>query len=65
MATTNPAFSNWIDPTASARQVVFYVCGKSSGVCTQADATRKGRAAVSFEAVTNTPTVTNWSVSQD
>ena len=42
-----PAFSNWIDTTAAARQVVFYVCGKSSGVCTQADPTRKGRAAVS------------------
>lgn len=62
---SEPAFSNWIDTTASARQVLFYVCGKSSGVCTQADPTRKGRAAVSFEAVTNTPTVTNWSVSED
>lgn len=61
---SEPAFSNWIDTTASARQVLFYVCRKSSGVCTESDATRKGRAAVTFEAVTNTPTVTNWSVTE-
>ncbi len=59
---SEPAFSNWLDTTSSARQVLFYVCGKSTGVCSQTDSTRKGRAAVSFEAVTNTPTVTNWSV---
>jgi hypothetical protein len=62
---SEPAFSNWIDTTASARQVLFYVCGKSSGVCKDDDTTRKGRAAVTFEAVTSTPTVTNWSVSED
>ncbi len=62
---SEPAFSNWIDTTGAGREVLFYVCAKSSGGCNQDDSTRKGRAAVTFEAVTNKPTVTNWSVSND
>jgi hypothetical protein len=60
-----PAFSNWLDTTPSARQVTFYACGKASGACNQSDPTYRGRAAVSFEAVTSDPTVANWSVSEN
>jgi hypothetical protein len=60
-----PAFSNWLDSTAAGREVVFYACSKDSGACDQTDATRRGRASVTFAAVTGKPTITNWSVSED
>ncbi len=60
-----PAFSNWVDTTGAGRQVVFYACSKDAGACTPDDETFRGRAVVTFAAVTGTPTVTNWSVSQD
>lgn len=60
-----PAFSNWLDTTPSGREVVFYACLKDSGACTLSDSTRRGRAAVTYAAVTNEPTVTNWSVTRD
>jgi hypothetical protein len=60
-----PAFSNYLDKTTSAREVVFYACAKDSGTCTQSDGSLQGRAAVTFEAVTNKPTVKNWSASEN
>jgi hypothetical protein len=60
-----PAFSNWLDTTAAGREVVFHACGKTSGTCSQTDVDRRGRAAVTFAAVTGKPTVTNWSVGED
>jgi hypothetical protein len=57
-----PAFSNWLDKSQTARAVVFFACAKSSGTCTSSEAV--GRAAVTFDADTQTPTIKNWSTSK-
>jgi hypothetical protein len=57
-----PVFNNWLDTTPSERQVMFYACVKGSGACTSTDETQQGRAFVTFAAITNEPTVKNWTV---
>jgi hypothetical protein len=58
-----PAFSNYLDKSQTARAVVFFACEKSSGACTADESI--GRAAVTFDADTQTPTVENWTVSKN
>jgi hypothetical protein len=61
---TEPIVDNWVDTTAASREAVFLACAKESGACTLSDPTFQGRAAATFDAVTNAPTVKSWSVSQ-
>ncbi len=41
---------------------MFYACVKGSGACTSTDSTQQGRAFVTFAAMTNAPSVKNWTV---
>lgn len=59
----DPAFSNYLNTSQTARAVVFFACQKTSGTCSQSEAI--GRAAVSFAADTNTPSIENWSVAKN
>jgi hypothetical protein len=42
---------------------VFFACLQSSGTCSQSNAV--GRAAVSYAADTNIPSIENWSVAKN
>ncbi len=57
------AFSNEVDKNPADRNVAFLVCQQTSGACTSANAI--GRAAVTYDAVTNLPTVQYWSVANN
>ncbi len=57
-----PAFTNYLDKSQTSRAVVFFACEKASGACTADESI--GRAAVTFEADTQLPTVKNWTVAK-
>ncbi|MGZ7027172.1 MAG: hypothetical protein ACXVJ4_16710 [Acidimicrobiia bacterium] len=61
---SEPIASTYVNRTPTGREVLFYVCKKDTGPCTPGDPTLAGRAFVTFDAVTNKPTVKTWSVSQ-
>ena len=61
---TQPVIDNYVNKTPAAREVVFLACAKASGSCSLDDPTYVGRAAATFDAQTNTPTVKTWSVSR-
>ena len=56
------AFTNEVNKDPADRSIVFLACAKSSGACTAAESI--GRAAVTFDASTNAPSIQYWSTSK-
>ena len=61
---SDPIIDTALSSEVADREVLFFVCKKASGICLPEDPTLVGRAAATFDAATNTPSVKRWSVAQ-